>query len=364
MNSMASPSTQFATTRRMGIYDPLHQISMWEDMFGSDISPNTGTSGILQADARLVNKPEYISQEPLGHLSDNQAAKNVSDKLQRRLAQNREAARKSRLRKKAYVQQLETSRLKLAQLEQELDRTRQGVYTGGALNAGNAEFCGPINPGIVAFDMEYGLWVEDQEKKNCELRNVLQAHISDTELRMYVDSGLNHFNDLFRMKADAAKADVFYLMSGMWRTSVEQFFLWIGGFRPSEILKILMPQLEPLTEQQLVNVCNLRHSCQQAEDALSQGMEKLQQTLAQCVTDDIITGGASYSPQMASAMERLESLEIFMNQADHLRQQTLQQMSRILTIRQAARGLLAFGEYFQRLRALSLLWAARPPEQT
>lgn len=75
-----------------------------------------------------------------------------------------------------------------------------------------------------------------------------------------------------------------------------------------------MPQLDPLTEQQLVNVCNLRHSCQQAEDALSQGMEKLQQTLAQCVTDDIITGGASYSPQMSSAMERLESLEIFMNQ--------------------------------------------------
>lgn len=82
----------------------------------------------------------------------------------RRLAQNREAARKSRLRKKvlrqgcaysivilkksndkhsgfhfgtpastyntylqAYVQQLESSRLKLLQLEQELERTRQQV---------------------------------------------------------------------------------------------------------------------------------------------------------------------------------------------------------------------------------------------
>nr|GMC79328.1 TGA5 transcription factor [Ipomoea batatas] len=43
----------------------------------------------------------------------------------RRLAQNREAARKSRLRKKAYVQQLENSRLKLTQLEQELQRARQ-----------------------------------------------------------------------------------------------------------------------------------------------------------------------------------------------------------------------------------------------
>lgn len=74
-----------------------------------------------------------------------------------------------------------------------------------------------------------------------------------------------------------------------------------------------MPQVEPLTEQQLVSVCKLRHSCQQAEDALSQGMEKLEQTLAQCVAHDNI-GGGSYGSRMASAMERLDSLECFMNQ--------------------------------------------------
>lgn len=75
-----------------------------------------------------------------------------------------------------------------------------------------------------------------------------------------------------------------------------------------------MPQLEPLTEQQRVSVSNLRHSCQQAEDALSQGLDKLQQSLTLCVTGDIITGGLTFSSQMASAIERLESLEIFMNQ--------------------------------------------------
>lgn len=49
-------------------------------------------------------------------------------------------------------------------------------------------------------------------------------------------------------------------------------------------------------------------------------------------------------------------------QADHIRQEALQQMSRILTTRQTARWLLALGEYFQRLRALSKLWANRPRE--
>lgn len=42
-----------------------------------------------------------------------------------------------------------------------------------------------------------------------------------------------------------------------------------------------MPQLEPLTEQQLIDVCNLRQSSQQAEDALQQGIDKLQQSLVQ-----------------------------------------------------------------------------------
>lgn len=46
-------------------------------------------------------------------------------------------------------------------------------------------------------------------------------------------------------------------------------------------------------------------------------------------------------------------------QADHLRQEALQQMQRNLTVRQGARCLLVLGEYFQRLIALSSLWSSR-----
>ncbi|KAI9125054.1 hypothetical protein K1719_003670 [Acacia pycnantha] len=67
-----------------------------------------------------------------------------------------------------------------------------------------------------------------------------------------------------------AKVDVFYVLFGMWKTTTERFFLWIGGFRPSELLKVLVPLIEPLTEQQRMDVYNLGQSCQQAEDALSQ----------------------------------------------------------------------------------------------
>lgn len=93
--------------------------------------------------------------------------------------------------------------------------------------------------GVAAFEMEYGHWVEEQNRQICELRNAMNAHISDVELRMLVDGGMSHYFDLFRMKATAAKADVFYMMYGMWKTSAERFFLWIGGFRPSELLKVM-----------------------------------------------------------------------------------------------------------------------------
>ncbi|KAA8546874.1 hypothetical protein F0562_003303 [Nyssa sinensis] len=361
---MNSPSTQFVTSRRMGIYDPIHQISMWGENFEGNSSPNTSASAILAVDTKLDDQSEDTSQGALGPSNkyDQDTTKRLDKVRRRRLAQNREAARKSRLRKKAYVQQLETSRLKLIELEQELERARQqGLYIGGGLDATHLGYSGTINSGIAAFEMEYGHWVQEQNRQTCELRTALHSHVADIELRILVDGGMSHYSNLFRMKATVAKADVFYLMSGMWKTPAERFFLWIGGFRPSELLKVLVPQLEPLTDQQVYDVYNLKQPCQQAEDALSEGMDKLQQTLSETVAADQL-GEGNYMPQMATAMEKLEALVCFVNQADHLRQETLQQMSRILTIRQAARGLLALGEFFHRLRALSSLWANRPRE--
>ncbi|XP_059624356.1 transcription factor TGA1-like isoform X2 [Cornus florida] len=361
---MNSPLAQFVTSRGISIFEPIYQSSMWEENFRGNIYQNTSTSAIVTMDTKQDRLDSQSGNASLGMLGsprlyDQEAAKPF-DKVLRRLAQNREAARKSRLRKKAYVQQLETSRLKLIQLEQELERARQqGSYIGGGLDASHVGYSRTVNSGnsaafkdpagIAVFEVEYGHWVEEQNRQICELRNALYPPVTDKDLRMLVDCALNHYFTLFRMRATAAKADVFYMMFGMCKTSAERFFLWIGGFRPSELLRVLEPQLAPLTDQQHLDICKLRQSCQQAEDAFSQGMEKLKQNLAESVAAGQLGEG--------TALERLEALVRFVNEADHLRQETLQQMSRILTTDQAARALIALGEYFQRLRALSSLWA-------
>ncbi|XP_019451048.1 PREDICTED: transcription factor TGA2.2-like isoform X2 [Lupinus angustifolius] len=280
--------------------------------------------------------------------------KPLDAKTLRRLAQNREAAKKSRLRKKAYVQQLESSRLKLNQLEQDLQRARsQGMFLGCGGTGGN------ISSGAAMFDMEYGRWLEDDHRMMVELRAGLQAPLSDNELRVMVDGYLSHYDDIFRLKGMVAKTDVFHLINGMWNSQAERCFLWIGGFRPSELITMLIQQLEPLAEQQIMGMYGLRHSSHQAEEALSQGLEQLQQSLVETIAGGPVVDGVQ---QMMVAMGKLSNLEGFLRQADNLRQQSLHQICRLLTIRQVARCFIVIGEYYSRLRALSSLWTSRPRE--
>ncbi|KAI7731433.1 hypothetical protein M8C21_007803 [Ambrosia artemisiifolia] len=310
------------------------------EMESEEASPD-GSSHSQQA-------PKQDKRKAIGSTSQ----KTLDAKTLRRLAQNREAAKKSRLRKKAYVQQLESSRIRLAQLEQDLQRARsQGLFLAGG--GGN------LSPGAAVFDMEYTRWLDDDQRHMIELRKGLQSHFSDGDLRVIVDSFVAHYDDFFRFKGVAAKSDVFHLITGMWTTPAERCFLWMGGFRPSDLIKMLTIQLHPLTEQQAVGIYSLQQSSQQAEDALTQGLDQLHQSLVDTIASGSVNDGVHH---MAVALGKLTNLEGFVHQADNLRQQTLHQLHRILTVRQAAKCFLVISEYYGRLRALSSLWASRPRE--
>lgn len=69
--------------------------------------------------------------------------------------------------------------------------------------------------------------------------------------------------------------------------------------------------MDPLTEQQLVGIYSLQHSSQQAEEALSQGLEQLQQSLIDTVASGSINDGMHH---MAVALGKLTNLEGFVRQ--------------------------------------------------
>jgi len=324
----------------------------------SNHSDQLGAAANMATQFDQASQQQQLQHKNMATSSTPRTGKPLDPKVIRRLAQNREAARKSRLRKKAYIQQLESCKLKLSQMEQDMQRARsQGLFLGGGTGANTSS-------GAAMFDVEYARWLDDHSRRLAELNGALHAHLADGDLRAIVDDALTHHDELFQLKAMAAKSDVFHLITGVWTTPAERCFLWMGGFRPSDLLKTLLPQLDPLTEQQVIGICNLQQSSQQAEEALSQGLEQLHQSLADTMAGGSLIDDAnmSFMSQMALALGKLANLEGFVIQADNLRQQTLHQMHRILTVRQAARCFLAIGEYHNRLRALSSLWASRPRE--
>ncbi|KAL9240142.1 hypothetical protein vseg_014396 [Gypsophila vaccaria] len=329
---------------------------------------------------KLKNKIEAIPAEQSKSIkregmrktssSEQERPKTPDPKTLRRLAQNREAARKSRLRKKAYVQQLESSRIRLAHLEQELHRARaQGMCFGAGTGGGDQGIqvgATNISSDAAMFDMEYTRWVEEHHRLCCELRAAVQEHVAENELKMYVENCLAHYDMVMNLKSMVAKTDVFHLVSGMWKTPAERCFLWLGDFRPSELIKIIAHQIEPLTEQQVMNICGLQQTTHEAEEALSQGLQVLHQSLSDVIASDALTcppNMTNYMGQMALAINKLSTMENFVRQAENLRHQTLHRLHQILTTRQAARCFLAIAEYSHRLRALSSLWMTTPRQE-
>ncbi|XP_028556241.1 transcription factor TGAL3-like [Dendrobium catenatum] len=182
---------------------------------------------------------------------------------------------------------------------------------------GNIGLSAGVN-GVLAFDREYARWLDQHQNQISNLRSAFNSQADDEELRLLIDGLMSHYDVFFKLKSICTRSDIFHMLSGLWTTPAESCFMWPGGFRSSELLK---------------------QSLQRAEVAVSQGMEAIQLSLRDTlshVSDNI----ANYMNQMAISMSKLGTLENFLWQADLLRQHTLQQMHRILSIRHAARSLL------------------------
>ena len=76
-------------------------------------------------------------------------------------------------------------------------------------------------------------------------------------------------------------------------------------------------KIEALTEQQILGICGLQQTTQEAEEALSQGLEALHQSLSDTISSDSLScppNMANYMGQMAVAMNKLSTLEGFVRQ--------------------------------------------------
>lgn len=88
------------------------------------------------------------------------------------------------------------------------------------------------------FNLEYERWLGDHSKVIARLRAAAEEHRPDGELRAYTDEAASHYGALMAHKARLAAADPLHLLSGLWKGAAERCLLWIGGFRPSDLIKV------------------------------------------------------------------------------------------------------------------------------
>ncbi|KAK9170075.1 hypothetical protein Syun_002215 [Stephania yunnanensis] len=191
----------------------------------------------------------------------------------------------------------------------------KGLFFGGGAVLGEQGL--PVGIKATVFDMEYARWLEEHHRLMCELQAAVQEHLPENDLRLFVDNCLAHYDEMMVLKSMIVKSDVFHLFSGMWKTPAERCFMWIGGFRPSELIKIVLNHIEPLTEQQILGICGLQQSTQEAEEALNQGLDALNQSLSDTIASDALSypsNMANYMGQMAMAMNKISALEGFVRQ--------------------------------------------------
>ncbi|CAH9099745.1 unnamed protein product [Cuscuta epithymum] len=339
---MKSTYTQPIASERVDICDPIYQLGTW----GGDFNGNRGFPSLPEATMTLeAQKCEVDNQLPL------EIEKTLHNQVVGRLTQHREYSRRYRMRKKAYLQHLEIIDQRVVQLEQELKQIKQQRGLHLIIPPSLAK---PSAAGITAFEMAYRNWVEEQTRYTNGLRNaLLHSNVGDEELKIHVQSCRNHYIDLFNIKAIALKADACYVMSGLWKTPVERLFFWMGGFRPSLILRIILPHLEALTEEQYHDISSLCGTYRDVEDRLTQALIFHNHFLGV----SILASRRGKDWQMSSAIEKLEYLYRLVDQGDHFRKIMLDKICSLLTTRQATQALVAMGEYLERLRNLSSLWA-------
>lgn len=101
--------------------------------------------------------------------------------------------------------------------------------------------------GALAFDMDYARWFDEHQRLINDIRSAINSQMDENELHLLVDGAMAHYDELFRLKSIGAKVDVFHILSGMWKTPAERCFIWLGGFRSSELLKVIDWPFEFLT---------------------------------------------------------------------------------------------------------------------
>ncbi|KAI5335820.1 hypothetical protein L3X38_025954 [Prunus dulcis] len=205
---------------------------------------------------------------------------------------------------------------------------------------------------------------------------------TNTSLRTLVERVVKHYEQYYEAKSRWVKQDVLRMLSPSWTTSLEDAFLWIGGWRPSMAFHLFYSKsglqlearltelieglgtgdLADISQHQLMQVDHLQRRTVKEERDITEKMAKQQESVADTsmlelahVTTELMSTNGGHEHEVEE--DRVESvlaskeqgLEEILQRADSLRLKTLKAITHILTSIQAVHFLIAAAELHLRL---------------
>ncbi|GAB4855733.1 hypothetical protein Ancab_024376 [Ancistrocladus abbreviatus] len=249
-------------------------------------------------------------------------------------------------------------------------------------------------PESETFKKFFECWLVEQEQDLRELisasSNCADSTQSESTLRPLIGRVISHYEQYYQAKARWAKHDALAMMTPEWRSSLEDTFPWIGGWRPTMAFHLLFSksglQLEArldelirglstgdlgdLSPGQLGRVDELQRETIRRERELTELLAAHQESVADSsmvelshVVSEMTRssgesageeegggGGESTEEEVKSALVgKEEALEGILQKADDLRLGTLKNVIEILTPIQAVHFLIAAAELHLRL---------------
>ncbi|BDA44423.1 probable transcription factor TGAL7 [Coccomyxa sp. Obi] len=338
----------------------------------------------------------------------------MDDKVKRRLAQNREAARKSRQRRKAYVQNLEEE---VRQLRQSKSLPAQALAaqssslgaTGSLGGAATALGLGPdatslfsammqrLPPGslpdssglmgslrssnrpsflasgagagdalaqqnhevLQAFDK----WRAEHVATVLGVRQAVNEGANDATLRPLIEEARSQLWTLFAMKkAVVCSESVLLIMNLEHLLPPERLYAWLGGLRASNACNGLLTKLADmgLGTQQRMKLEALRESLLQQENSLGRGYsEVLTELGARAAQQPVLLPGQHADKRVWNSPDilgKLDAMRMTLLRGDNVWEQFLEQTEGFLSLRQYAVAVTALMETSLQLQNLHLPW--------
>ncbi|KAL8129416.1 hypothetical protein V2J09_018571 [Rumex salicifolius] len=184
------------------------------------------------------------------------------------------------------------------------------------------------------------------------------GRMNEKDRQELIVRALTQYEVYYEEKSRAAHHDVFSMFSPPWCSSLECAFLWLSGFRPTALFRLVSSAVSDLSPDQLRRLDRLKAEIRMEERALCDEQAKIQESIS---SPDIMEamkrvglrahGLGEAGREADTVMQALRAgMEALAGNADTLRTRTATKVVEILNSAQSIRFLVAATQLERNMR--------------